>query len=642
MKQRQKKSVLFEWAVSYLFVALIPLLMIFVNYCLNMKVIKSEICNINEVALENLSNEIDRIVETQKEIYGWLYSDDAFSNWVVHEGKCAEFYYDASELRKQISNYLRYSGDVDCLVYRKDENYIIGSGFADDARHKYLSLALKYKDYTGYEEWVAQLSADYKNEIVFGEGFSSDTAGTCMVLADSITLKSDVPVNVFISVPLERIENLVENLESSAYLILAYGDDALIINGDEELLTPEIREYMSSGSELFSTKEFIGLTVRSSYKKFSYCLLIEQKEFWEKSTWSRNVFGIGIFATLLTTYAVVWYLLKRNFKPVSSLLKKTGVEWSGENEFYQIELAYNKLKNEKRTIQQILDKQKEILFGSYLLSVMKGQRACLKENEMAFFEWRADASLILCGFNITTEDELLRFAVDNVYAELMETEKFCHMEEGDYLLYLFWVEQEDRFLRKCEDAVAYVSSLFEERWNVKLEFYQTECEKGMEKLPDIYQSFVKKAAPKANMDKISLAEKENGADAVSRAATAEYAPGEIQGVVMEVWEYVAEHYTDSGLNIAAIADAMGKNAKYISRLFKESTGEGILDYLNRIRIDKAKEIIAVRRYTAEEAGALAGYASNQTFRRAFIKLVGMTPGKYAEMLQRTETDGQKD
>ena len=61
--------------------------------------------------------------------------------------------------------------------------------------------------------------------------------------------------------------------------------------------------------------------------------------------------------------------------------------------------------------------------------------------------------------------------------------------------------------------------------------------------------------------------------------------------------------------------------------------EGILDYLNRIRITKAKELIATRRYSAEETGTLVGYASNQTFRRAFVKIVGMTPGKYMDSLQ---------
>jgi AraC-like DNA-binding protein len=62
-------------------------------------------------------------------------------------------------------------------------------------------------------------------------------------------------------------------------------------------------------------------------------------------------------------------------------------------------------------------------------------------------------------------------------------------------------------------------------------------------------------------------------------------------------------------------------------------GEGILDYVNRIRINKAKEIIATRRYSTEEAGKMVGYTSNQTFRRAFVKIVGMPPGKYSESLQ---------
>ena len=114
---------------------------------------------------------------------------------------------------------------------------------------------------------------------------------------------------------------------------------------------------------------------------------------------------------------------------------------------------------------------------------------------------------------------------------------------------------------------------------------------------------------------------------------ADHTKEEICGIVTDILEYVESHYNDSNLNISVIADFINKNPKYISRVFKETMGEGILDHVNRIRITKAKEIIATRRYSAEEVGTMVGYASNQTFRRAFTKIVGTTPGKYMDSLQ---------
>lgn len=96
MKQG-KKSILFEWAGSYVIVLVISLITIFLNYYLNMETIRSEIYSANEVVLDNLGNEIDRIMAEQENLYNYLYVDDFFSSWVSHREQNPEFYYDASD-----------------------------------------------------------------------------------------------------------------------------------------------------------------------------------------------------------------------------------------------------------------------------------------------------------------------------------------------------------------------------------------------------------------------------------------------------------------------------------------------------------------------------------------------------------------
>lgn len=82
------------------------------------------------------------------------------------------------------------------------------------------------------------------------------------------------------------------------------------------------------------------------------------------------------------------------------------------------------------------------------------------------------------------------------------------------------------------------------------------------------------------------------------------------------------------MNISSIADAIGKKPRYISRVFKEETQEGILDYINNLRISKAKLLLRTEKYTLEEISDMVGYASYKTFRRIFVKLTGVTPGRY--------------
>lgn len=615
--RQHRSNVLWEWTISYIFAVLIPICTIFLNYHFDMKVIKEEIYKANEVVLDNISGEIEQIINTQKRVYSWLYTNEFFNSWITHEEKTAEFYYDASRLETQLHYYLMYSDEIDCLIFDKNKNYVVGKEFANDAYRAYLSLAYQYKDYDTYDDWLEKLSDDYNGEIFFAESLNINTDQKCLVYADSLRLKDNKPVNVFISVPLEQIADFTETLKSRAYLVIANKDNVEIVNGDEALLTLKVRECIYSDQEIFETESFMGMSVKSSNKDISYCLLIDKTDFWQTSEQVKRLFMTGLVMTLIVTGLVIAYLLRKNFMPVSRLVEKTVGKRERGNEFYQIELSYKKLKNENSSMQQILQVQKSALLGNYILAVMKGRKNQLSDHEKRFFDLDENGKLLLCGFCLDMSDELLCFSVDNIFSELVEGRSICKIEDGNYIFYLFLCESEeetDDLSKQCDRAAQYMCDFFLEKWSERLEFYKISEDGGINKLKKVYEDFM------------LLTEKTVKADMTT-------AKGEVTGIVADVLDYIKENYRDSSLNVAAIADAIGKNPKYMSRVFKESMGEGILDHLNRIRIEKAKEIIATRKYTIEEAGALAGYASNQTFRRTFIKLVGITPGKYMEKLQ---------
>lgn len=105
---------------------------------------------------------------------------------------------------------------------------------------------------------------------------------------------------------------------------------------------------------------------------------------------------------------------------------------------------------------------------------------------------------------------------------------------------------------------------------------------------------------------------------------------ESKGIVVNVMQYVEANYTDYNLNLSSIAEALGKNSRYISRVFKDETQTGILDYINSIRIKKAKEIMRDRKCTVEEVAARVGYNNSRSFRRAFVKITGEMPSEYVE------------
>ena len=105
----------------------------------------------------------------------------------------------------------------------------------------------------------------------------------------------------------------------------------------------------------------------------------------------------------------------------------------------------------------------------------------------------------------------------------------------------------------------------------------------------------------------------------------EYSKYEGNNIVVKIQEYVEENYTDSNLNVNAIADVFQRNQKYISRIFKEETGVGLLTYINNFRVYKAQKLIQENKGTLEEIALQVGFNNARTFRRAWNRVNGDLP-----------------
>jgi AraC-like DNA-binding protein len=103
-------------------------------------------------------------------------------------------------------------------------------------------------------------------------------------------------------------------------------------------------------------------------------------------------------------------------------------------------------------------------------------------------------------------------------------------------------------------------------------------------------------------------------------------------LAQRVKTFVEENYKDSNLNLAIISDSLEMNPAYLSRQFKHQTGEGLLDYINLLRIEKAKQLLGKTGINVNEIAEIVGYYNSNAFIRAFKKYEGITPGKYRELI----------
>ncbi|MBQ3890330.1 MAG: helix-turn-helix transcriptional regulator, partial [Lachnospiraceae bacterium] len=69
---------------------------------------------------------------------------------------------------------------------------------------------------------------------------------------------------------------------------------------------------------------------------------------------------------------------------------------------------------------------------------------------------------------------------------------------------------------------------------------------------------------------------------------------------------------------------------YLSRIFKENTKENFIDYLTKLRIEKAKDLLNSTQYSMKEICTMCGYSDPNYFSKSFRKNVGVTPTEYRE------------
>ncbi|WP_135549175.1 helix-turn-helix domain-containing protein [Paenibacillus cymbidii] len=95
--------------------------------------------------------------------------------------------------------------------------------------------------------------------------------------------------------------------------------------------------------------------------------------------------------------------------------------------------------------------------------------------------------------------------------------------------------------------------------------------------------------------------------------------------------YIGSHY-HSDISLTTLADHFKLNPKYLSRYFKDQTGINFIQYVNRVRIDHAKQLLLQEKNLhIDEIGEKVGYLTKNTFITTFKKQEGMTPGKYREL-----------
>ena len=103
----------------------------------------------------------------------------------------------------------------------------------------------------------------------------------------------------------------------------------------------------------------------------------------------------------------------------------------------------------------------------------------------------------------------------------------------------------------------------------------------------------------------------------------EFAPDAFEKIIVHLYKHFRENP-----RLDDIAHLVEMNPSYISRKFKEKFGISYMEFLTRLKLNYAKNLLVVSNYSVTDICYDSGFNSISNFMDAFKKYTGLTPAQY--------------
>lgn len=106
-----------------------------------------------------------------------------------------------------------------------------------------------------------------------------------------------------------------------------------------------------------------------------------------------------------------------------------------------------------------------------------------------------------------------------------------------------------------------------------------------------------------------------------------YIPSRNNDLVRKAISYISKNY-HMNLTLEDVANHVHLNPAYFSTLFKQSTGSSFKEFLNIVRIEEGKRLLANTDYSIIDIAIAIGFDNQSYFSKVFKKYTGLTPKQY--------------
>ena len=104
-------------------------------------------------------------------------------------------------------------------------------------------------------------------------------------------------------------------------------------------------------------------------------------------------------------------------------------------------------------------------------------------------------------------------------------------------------------------------------------------------------------------------------------------------IIQKACEYIEENI-DKDISLDQLADYLGINNFYLSKLFKDEKGDNYISYVTELRLEKARKLLGDDSLIIKEITSMVGYKDQNYFSKLFKQRYGLSPSEYRETLNK--------
>jgi two-component system response regulator YesN len=104
--------------------------------------------------------------------------------------------------------------------------------------------------------------------------------------------------------------------------------------------------------------------------------------------------------------------------------------------------------------------------------------------------------------------------------------------------------------------------------------------------------------------------------------------GRYQSVILKAKAYIDRSYGDQDISLHTVASHVGISPNHLSTVFAQETGENFIEYLTRVRIERAKQLLASTTIKSADIAHETGFSDPHYFSFIFRKNTGLSPREY--------------